>query len=179
MIPKWVVLDFECVVTEGNKFVIKEIAFHKQYGEIGVQVFEPLVPWNFLDKYDKIINSYLHKERHGIDYEFGNHPQIYVASWIRSKVHECELIFVKGVEKCDLIQSIVKEKPVLNLDKYNCPELTPYMFKKYYRLSISEHHCCPFEWHAKDQPEERLVHCPARTCLLYAKFVQNMQYGED
>lgn len=137
------IVDFQGFRRPINTLTIKELAI-VSLNEIDavptVYLFEAPYDWNSLPKNFKSENSWVINNYHGIPWNGGDIPYADLQEVIRCLLHGADKIYVKGLEKKEILGRIVPH--VYNLEDLGCPSLSTMQMK--YDKCCSHHTQCNF-----------------------------------
>lgn len=107
-----------------NEFVLKEISFVEVNGDAEPMtlLFKPPTPWNFLPTKYKVMNSWLQRNFHGIQWNAGDVPYEALVTLIPSILERARTIYVKGLEKKTWLMKFTNVE-IIDMETLDCPSL--------------------------------------------------------
>ena len=121
---KTFVLDVEGFRHRKEKFIFKEFGFCTE-DYLDCVSFLPPTSYSELTTQQKQSSSWLSRNLHGIDWDIGNYPYIYLTQIIQSvRLRNPGAIFyAKGEEKVKFLSELL-ECPVIDLISLECPSIS-------------------------------------------------------
>jgi hypothetical protein len=114
-------IDIECLKDRENKLMIKELAIAKLDGSLQSWIFAPPYSAQRLPKWVRKQNKWISNNLHHIDWEDGVLSPERINEIFDDYVPLGSLVYVKGQEKCHLLQSKLDGRHVKNLEDFDCP----------------------------------------------------------
>ena len=125
-----VVLDVEGIRHRKEKFIVKEFGICTA-DYLDCVSFLPPTSYSELTAQQKQSFSWLSRNLHGIDWDIGNYPYIYLTQIIQSvRLRNPGAIFyAKGAEKVKFLSELL-ECPVIDLNSLECPSISVNFFTR-------------------------------------------------
>lgn len=120
---KIVVVDFEGFHSKNIGYIIKELALcAKDYSDL-IHLLPP-ISFHKLSTEEKKNFSWITKYLHGIHWNSGTYPYVYLPQLVLSLNlrHPKAKFFAKGKEKCQTLSRIF-QRDVVNLEELSCPKI--------------------------------------------------------
>lgn len=115
-----IILDVQGMKFRNNKFILKEIAILTKHCAFHAFIKSPC-SFHKLKQNQKIQAKWLTKNYHGIDWNDGDMTLFELKKLVKPFISD-RVIFVKGLEKCDWIKSILMDDSLQcnNLEDIGC-----------------------------------------------------------
>lgn len=114
------IADFECILGSNNEYLIKELSvvdtdtYATQHW-----IFKHATP---TDEKSRNVNAWLKKHRHSMQPQYGD-VEIEELPRILNSLKFTD-IFVKGLQKRDILQQYMPHVNVINMEDIGCPRIT-------------------------------------------------------
>lgn len=118
--------DAQFLRDKDDKLIVKEFAvYYPDFSEetIRVATFAPPYEKECLPKSVKRINAYVGEYIHGLEWNDGEYGFHAMSDILWSMTSRLEVIYVKGLEKGKILQSLLPHLCVLNIEDLGCPSL--------------------------------------------------------
>lgn len=133
------IVDIQGFLKPVSEFVPKEVAIKSlDDGHELCFIFTAESDWDALPAQYKSTNSWLIRNFHGLTYESGSIPYLYIGKILQSILSDASIIYVKGIDKQRFLYKHLDKCVVINLEKTECPSL---------KNSVKKNKMC--EYHAK------------------------------
>lgn len=159
-----VVIDFEGFKPKESDFIIKELAICGEYKDS----CSFLPPHNFkqLSAYEQKAFTWVTKSLHGLSWEEGDYPYLYLEQILQSISlrNPLSTFYAKGSEKCLLLEKLL-DREVENLENLGCPKVADITCPQY--ISACYRHS---KYIIRGQADR---HCAIRKAELFLYWLQN------
>lgn len=146
------VIDVQCVVDSDLHMVIKEICIADAQRATHVMHWLVQHPPTFrLSPQSTKVNVWLQTHFHGIRYTDGHIPYSELARVLGAVNSRYTAVYVKGIQKRNLLQRYLPKCTVIDLEAYGCPKC---------RMLQQQQHVCPFH---SDRAQNKT--CAKAQCL--------------
>jgi len=118
--------DAQFLRDKENKLIVKEFAvYYSDFPEelIRVATFAPPYEKECLPKNIRKLNTYVSENIHGLEWNDGEYGFHEMTNIMWSMTSRLEVIYVKGLEKGKILQSLLPHLCVLNIEDLGCPSL--------------------------------------------------------
>lgn len=118
------VVDIQGFLKPAHEFIPKEVAIKSlDDGHELSFIFGPESDWDDLPAQYKSTNTWMIRNYHGLTYEFGSIPYLYIGKILKAILSDASIIYVKGLDKQRFLYNHLEKCVIINLEKIDCTSL--------------------------------------------------------